>query len=128
METTIDRKVHSVDKEGVLTCEKRNHTRDFIWCGTPADREAVTKSCHHCFTFLKFNSGVSGGETRCHGVDPNAAGAVLQRQGARKVRNGTLCRIVSTQPPVSTQTGCGRHVNEGALRFQEMRQCFAGTE
>jgi hypothetical protein len=47
METTVDRKVDSIDKESVLTCEKRNHTRDFIWCGTPVEREAVTKSRHH---------------------------------------------------------------------------------
>jgi hypothetical protein len=29
--------VHSIDKKGVLTCEKRNHTGDSIWCGGPAD-------------------------------------------------------------------------------------------
>jgi hypothetical protein len=47
METTVDRKVDSIDKASVLTCEKRNHTRDLIWRGAPADREAITKSSHH---------------------------------------------------------------------------------
>ena len=44
METTVYRQVHTIDKEGVLTCEKRNDACDFIRCGGPADREAVTKS------------------------------------------------------------------------------------
>jgi hypothetical protein len=62
METTVDRQNHSVDKDGVLTCEKCNHTRDFIGCGGPADREAVKKSRHHCFTFS--SSAVASVEVR----------------------------------------------------------------
>jgi hypothetical protein len=75
METTVNRQVHSIDEEGVLTCEKCNHTRDFLWCSAPADREAVTKSRHYCFTLRKIDSGLGGSETRRHGVDPHAAGA-----------------------------------------------------
>ena len=117
VKTPVDRQVHSVDKNGVLTREERNHTRDLIRRCAPANREAVTKSCHESLTFLKIDGGFRGCETGRHRVDPYAAGALLKRQGARKVRDGTLCRIVSTQPPVSTQTGWGRHVNDGALGF-----------
>jgi hypothetical protein len=78
METIIDRKVYSIDKESVLTRKERNHTSDFIWRGT----------------LLEIDSGVSGREARCHGVDANAAVAIFKRQGERKVLDGSLCPIV----------------------------------
>jgi hypothetical protein len=106
MKSTVDLEVYSIDEEGVFTCEKRDHPRDFVWCGGPADREAVTKSCYQGLVFHKINSGVGRRETRCHGVDPHALRAVFKRQGARKVGNGSLCRIISTKPPISAQTGC----------------------
>jgi hypothetical protein len=68
MEATVDGQVHSVDKEGVLTCEKCNYTRDFLWCSGPTDGEAFTKSRHYRFTLLNIGSGLGEGETRCHGA------------------------------------------------------------
>jgi hypothetical protein len=41
MKPTIDRQNRSIDKDGVLTREKRNNARDFIGCGGSADREAI---------------------------------------------------------------------------------------
>ena len=52
MQTTVDRQVHSIDEEGVLTCEKCNQARDFLWCGAPTDGEAVTKSRHYSLNVL----------------------------------------------------------------------------
>src|ERR1700722_16241064 len=37
LETTVDRQDHSIDKNGVLTCEKRDHTRDLLWGGGSAN-------------------------------------------------------------------------------------------
>src|ERR1700679_718466 len=101
METAVDRQYHSIDKNSVLTREKCNHARDIIWCGGPADRESVTKGCHYCFTFLEICSGLTRVETGCHGIDPRATRAVLERQGAREVRDGSLCGVIGAQPPIS---------------------------
>lgn len=48
---------------------------------------------------LFWSSAVASVEvTRCHSVDPHAAGAMLKRQGAREVGNGALCRVVRPSP------------------------------
>jgi hypothetical protein len=49
---------------------------------------------------LFWSSAVASVEvrTRCHSVDPHAAGAMLKRLGAREVGNGALCRVVRTEP------------------------------
>ncbi len=44
MKAAVDRQNYSIDKDGVLAREKRNHARDFIGCGCSADREAIEKS------------------------------------------------------------------------------------
>src|ERR1700684_3230221 len=77
METSVDRQDHSIDKDGVLTGEKGNYTRDIVRCGSPTDRESVTKSDRYCFIFLEIGSGLRRGETRGHGVDAHATRAVL---------------------------------------------------
>jgi len=77
MKSTVDREVHSI--EGLFTCKKWDHTRHFIWCGGPADREAVTKSDHYGFTFLKIECGVGRGGTRYHGAPDRGRTAGSQR-------------------------------------------------
>src|SRR5471030_3454927 len=115
-DSTIDRQNHSIDKDGVLTREKRNYACDFIRLGGSTDREARNKRCHDRFAFLKISSGLIGGETRCHGVDPHATRAVLQRQSACEVRDGALRCVIGTHPPISAETGRGGEVDDGTLR------------
>src|ERR1700685_3411117 len=78
-DATVDRQNHSIDKDCVFTRQKRNHACYFIRCSGSTDRKAISKRCHYLFAFLKIGGGLTRGETRCHGVDPYAARAVLQR-------------------------------------------------
>ena len=37
-ESTVDRQNRSIDKDSVFTRKECNHTRNFIWCCSSADR------------------------------------------------------------------------------------------
>src|ERR1700678_3722004 len=87
-DSTVDGQNHSIDKDCVFTREKRNHACYFIRCSGSTDRETISKRCHNRFAFLKIGGGLAGGETRRHRIDPHATRTVLQRQGAREIRDG----------------------------------------
>jgi hypothetical protein len=57
LETTVDRQDHSIDKNGVLTCEKRDHTRDL--CGNASRDAKYTLSRSSLdLSELRFRNGV----------------------------------------------------------------------
>src|SRR5216683_4128236 len=123
VDSTVDGQVYAVDEACVVARKERDDARYFVGLGAATEWDAFELPPEQLGKSLEGRHvQVGEGDARTDRIDSYAFRAKFDGEAAREITHRPLCGIVEVQPPITAESGHGRHIYDCPLRLDEMRQ------